>query len=115
MLGEAVPEAARHTRRDGHEAVLLVHAEALRGERDASDRRLHLFFIMKWAFFLVVVIFRCCSTTDVCLREHCSTILQGCLCVYASVGELETQSVSTQRLQNISQLTAVHTRGAIAR
>lgn len=38
MLGEAVAETAGHPRRDSHEAVLLVHAEALGGERDASDR-----------------------------------------------------------------------------
>ena len=35
MPREAVPIAAGHPRRDGHEAVLLVHAETLRRRRDA--------------------------------------------------------------------------------
>lgn len=42
VLGEAVAEASGHSGRDSHQAVLLVHAETLGGERDAAHRRLHL-------------------------------------------------------------------------
>lgn len=42
VLGEAVAEASGHSGRDSHQAVLLMHAETLGGERDAAHRRLHL-------------------------------------------------------------------------